>query len=155
MINGLTDFNLLLLLLVGGLSVAFIALTWSHKHLKNQLLNANKQLYSLKNEFRAMNSGHLGMGRKLRAFAQEIASVEQAQQLTGQSDDNAKSFEQAGVLLAKGVSIEEVVQVCGISPAEAELLAILRHSAPANVAQVPTKTNGNGRLSPTQMQRSA
>jgi hypothetical protein len=153
--NILTDFNLLLPVLYGVLVIAFGVLVWSHQHLKQQLIQANKQLDTLKNEFRAMNSGHLGMGRKLRAFAQEIANVEQAQQLTGQNDDNSKSFEQAGVLLAKGVSIEEVVDVCGISPAEAELLAILRHSAPANVAHVAYQSSKDRGANATPMQRSA
>lgn len=97
----------------------------------NQLI---KQVNVLSNEFRAMNSGHLGMGREIRKVIDEIAHVEDLQVSLKDSSSN-KSYEQASLLLTRGATIEEVVETCDIAPAEAELLAIMRNSAPAHFSQ--------------------
>jgi hypothetical protein len=93
--------------------------------------NLNKQLSQLHNEFRAMNSGQLGMGRKIRKVSEEIANVETVQQQTNHHGTSEKVYEQAGLLLSRGATIEEVVESCEIAPAEAELIAIMSHSAPS------------------------
>ncbi len=114
-------------LLAGGLFL----LWWRHHLLAKHFISLSLQHERLENQLRAINSGQLGMGREIRKFATEIANVEHVQQQESQKDSASKTFEQAGILLAKGVSIEEVVEVCEISPAEAELLAIMRNSAPS------------------------
>jgi len=116
--------NLLALLGVFG-GIAFCA----HQNLVNRRLK--KQLDELQNEFRAMNSGHLGMGREIRRVMKEVAHVEELKQ---QSNDirHDKAYEQASLLLSRGATIEEVVESCNITPAEAELIAVMRHSAPSH-----------------------
>lgn len=91
----------------------------------------SKLLAQLQNEFRAMNSGQLGMGRKIRKVSEEIANVETAQQQNNHHGTSEKVYEQAGLLLSRGATIEEVVESCEIAPAEAELIAIMSHSAPS------------------------
>lgn len=97
-----------------------------------------KQLFQLQNEFRAMNSGHLGMGRKIRKVSNKMAKVETNRQQptvqpTVQSTNKENVYQQAGLLLTRGASIEEVVEFCHITAAEAELIATMRLSAPSNV----------------------
>ncbi|WP_444998006.1 DUF2802 domain-containing protein [Aliikangiella sp. IMCC44359] len=115
------------------LAVALLVVGYYLFQLNQQHLKLNKKLTLLQNEVRAMNSGQLGMGREIRKVAQEIASVETSQQQQiQQSDPISKNFDQAGLLLSRGATIEEVVEAFDISPAEAELLAIMRNSAPSH-----------------------
>lgn len=65
----------------------------------------------------------------------EIANVETSQQNQAISATDEKTYDQAGLLLSRGATIEEVVESCAITPAEAELIAIMRHSAPAHKAK--------------------
>ncbi len=90
----------------------------------------NAQLVQLQNEVRAINSGNLVMGRKISQFAEEIASGE-LEPANTPSDASEKTYKQAGLLLERGATIEEVVETCEIAPAEAELLAVMRHSKPS------------------------
>jgi ribosomal protein L29 len=117
-------FSLVLTLILGICLIVTLRIYASYEKLNNQLTQ-------LKNEFRAMNSGQLGMGRKIRKVSEEIANVETVQQQTNHHGTSEKVYEQAGLLLSRGATIEEVVESCEIAPAEAELIAIMSHSAPS------------------------
>lgn len=91
----------------------------------------SKQLLHLQNELRGMSSGHLGMGREIRKALKGVANVETLQEQVNCSGVSEKTYQQAGLLLARGATIEEVVESFEIAPAEAELLAIMHHSAPS------------------------
>lgn len=125
-----TDISLISIVLL----VVCIALFVMVRQLKAENNQLSKRVHALTNEFRAMSSGQVGMGRKIRKVVDEIAQVED-QQLTMQENTNNKTYEQAGLLLSRGATIEEVVESCDIAPAEAELIAILRNSAPTHFRQ--------------------
>jgi len=110
------------------LSLAFISLLIATRYLLSKYRTLKEQLNQLQNEVRAINSGNLGMGRKMNRFAEEIANVEFGNISQDKSVANDKIYQQAGLLLSRGATIEEVVESCEIAPAEAELLAIMRHS---------------------------
>ena len=111
------------------LSVSILMLLVLHRRLLSQHKALQNRLVYLQNEVRAINSGNLGMGRKIHQFAEDIANVEMSKTShTTAPMVNEKSYQQAGLLLARGATIEEVVESCDIAPAEAELLAIMRHS---------------------------
>jgi len=95
----------------------------------------NEQLVQLQNEVRAINSGNLVMGRKISQFAEEISNGELEPANTS-SESSEKTYKQAGLLLERGATIEEVVETCEIAPAEAELLAVMRHSKPSKTADL-------------------
>lgn len=132
MVKGVIDFlssvpvfNWALLL---AMTLTFFALI----KVKRDNLRLKSQVEKLSNQFRAMNSGHLGMGREIRKVVKEIAHVESVQQEAQTTATDAKAYDQAGVLLSRGATIEEVVEACDISPAEAELLAIVRNTVPSH-----------------------
>lgn len=114
--------------LIVVLSFAVISLLIVTRYLSVKYSTLKKQLNQLQNEVRAINSGNLGMGRKMSQFAEEIANVELGNISQDASVANDKTYQQAGLLLSRGATIEEVVESCEIAPAEAELLAIMRHS---------------------------
>lgn len=117
------------LLSMGLLVACVICLTISLRVL-SKYTKLSKTVSQLQNEIRAMNSGHLGMGREIRKVSKEVANVENIHQQTFSHGTSDKIYEQAGLLLSRGATIEEVVESCEITPAEAELIAIMRHSAP-------------------------
>lgn len=114
--------------LLGVLLFAFICLLVVTRCFSLKYRSLKNQLSQLQNEVRAINSGNLGMGRKMNQFAEEIANVEFGNISQDVSVANDKIYQQAGLLLSRGATIEEVVESCEIAPAEAELLAIMRHS---------------------------
>ncbi len=111
-----------------SLVLGFAVLIAAYQTLLRKFKNLKKQVFQLQNEIRAITSGNLGMGRKISHFAEEIANVELTN-LTQENDTvDGKTYQQAGLLLSRGATIEEVVDTCNIAPAEAELLAIMSHS---------------------------
>jgi len=122
-----TDISILSLILLVALGACLIVSLRIYSRYEKIV----KSLKQLQNEFRAMNSGQLGMGRKIRKVSEEIANVENVQQQTQFQGTSEKVYEQAGLLLSRGATIEEVVESCEIAPAEAELIAIMSHSAPS------------------------
>jgi len=122
--NDVSIFSLGLLIALGACLIITLRVNARYQQI-------HKSLKQLQNEFRGMNSGQLGMGRKIRKVSEEIANVEIVQQQTHHHGTNEKVYEQASLLLSRGATIEEVVNSCEIEPAEAELIAIMSHSAPS------------------------
>ncbi len=114
-------------LVMGSLLISLISL-YFYQQAASKFQSLNKQLVQLQNEVRAINSGNLGMGRKISQFAEEIANVELGNLSQDLSQVSEKTYQQASLLLSRGATIEEVVESCDITPAEAELLGVMRHS---------------------------
>jgi len=110
------------------LLISIVILLFSYRRLSSKYSLLQHQIFQLQNEIRAINSGNLGMGRKLNQCAEEIAKVEVNHIASDVSQTSEKIYQQAGLLLSRGATIEEVVESCDIAPAEAELLAIMKHS---------------------------
>jgi uncharacterized protein DUF2802 len=136
MYNWIANIEYSVLVSLGVISVALLIAIFSvHRlYVRSNLLE--KRLIQLHNEVRAINSGNLGMGRKINQFAEEIANVEVKGLYQDTENVSEKTFQQAGLLLSRGATIEEVVDSCGIAPAEAELLAIMRHSSSRQTSTV-------------------
>ncbi len=130
----LLDFELNNSYVVVILATALVYTLFALHRLSSLSKNLQQKLFQLQNEIRAINSGNLGMGRKISQFAEEIANAD-INQLQQDSTQSEKNYQQASLLLSRGATIEEVVDSCDIAPAEAELLAIMRHSTPAKMAQ--------------------
>jgi len=108
--------------------VSIVMLLFFYYRLSSKYSLLQNQIVHLQNEIRAINSGNLGMGRKINQCAEEIAKVEVNHIASDTPQTSEKVYQQAGLLLSRGATIEEVVESCDIAPAEAELLAIMKHS---------------------------
>ena len=100
----------------------------------------SKLLFQMRNEIKAINSGNIGIGRKMNLFGKEMAKVEVDKITQLQPGSQEKTYHQASILLKRGASIEEVVDSCDVAPAEAELLAIMSHARDVSV-QKTSKTS--------------
>lgn len=117
----------LLLILISIVTMVVVSVF----HFQNKHQKLQHQIEIAQNEIRAINSGNLGMGRKINQFANEIANVEIKQMVEQGVNVSDRTYSQAGLLLERGATIEEVADSCGMSPSEVELLAILKHSGAA------------------------
>lgn len=136
MIQFFSEFELNTDYLIASVLMIVVFLLVLLRHTTRIFNTMQDQIVQLQNQIRAINSGNLGMGRKIIQFADDFANVELnkfSQELTPISE---KTYQQAGLLLSRGATIEEVVESCDIAPAEAELLAIMRHSMPVKVVAV-------------------
>jgi len=125
--QSISDIGINLALLIAVFSAVLLVSLYSLYRLSRKYRLLFKHVNYLQNEIRAINSGNLCMGRKISRFAEEIANGDSGK--FSSSVINEKSYQQAGLLLSRGATIEEVVESCDIAPAEAELLAIMSHSS--------------------------
>ena len=72
--------------------------------------------------------GTIGMGEELVTLRDQLRRIEDKQQRFEQHDPHSMPYNQAARLVGMGASIEDVTQSCGLSKAEAELVARL-HAA--------------------------
>jgi len=121
-----TAINFILLMVV---LVSISSFLYFHRRLSTKYQSLENQLQQIQNEIRAINSGNLGMGRTITRFAEDIANVEINSSQSDMSNVNEKIYRQAGLLLERGATVEEVVESCEITPSEAELLAVMHHSS--------------------------
>lgn len=125
-------FNILSILMVATTVVSLV-------QIKRQNTMLKSDIDKLQNQFKAMNSGHLGMGRAISRVSKEIQNVDTLREEARLNTASEKIYVQAGLLLSRGATVEEVAESCEISQAEAELLAVVRnsganHSSQASVA---------------------
>ena len=124
--------------LLGGIGLALCL--FAIGRMREQLKGYQRQLERINNELRAINSGALGIGKKIRQVENDVAHGEQLAGATSHDGDQ-QAYQQAGLLLERGATIEEVVDCCNIAPAEAQLLAIMRHSAPSQGKKSSSSSN--------------
>ena len=129
MIQWLTNLQTEASLIIGLLFISLIIVSTLIWRLYKQHRAMQNKIFQLQNEVKAINSGNLGMGKKINQCAEEIAKVDLNGIINEKSLVNEKVYQQAGLLLERGATIEEVVEACEIAPAEAELLAIMKHSS--------------------------
>ena len=72
------------------------------------------------------------MGEELRELGGQVAPLPERLARIEQRDPTSLSFSQAARLVGMGASPEELTQSCGLSQAEAELVARLHHGKPAD-----------------------
>jgi len=60
----------------GLMLVLLLAVIFVYRRLLHKITNLQHQVQNAQNEIRAINSGNLGMGRKLNRFAEDISNVE-------------------------------------------------------------------------------
>ena len=118
--------------LLAVLVVVLVLLRRSQLSLAAQLRALDEQhqqrLQALRVEASSFQQGSICMGDELIALRDKLKQLEDRLQRVDQTDPHALPYNQAARLVSMGASIEDVTQSCGLSKAEAELVAKL-HSA--------------------------
>ncbi|MFC3149856.1 DUF2802 domain-containing protein [Litoribrevibacter euphylliae] len=76
-------------------------------------------------EFSAFKSSSIGIGKKVMGIEKELAETVEKQQDFEFQDPNSLPYTQASRLIQMGADAEDLVNSCGLSNAEAELLMLV------------------------------
>ncbi|MCW8998682.1 MAG: hypothetical protein OQK04_08205, partial [Kangiellaceae bacterium] len=78
-----------------GIAVLFTAVTLLLfiRTLRSKIASQQKHIERLQNEFRAMNSVHLGMGREIKKVIKEIANAETTRQNQAVTATDEKTYD--------------------------------------------------------------
>jgi hypothetical protein len=85
----------------------------------------SKELAAVLAEFKAFKSSSIVIGKKLMGIEQELADTVEKQQNFEFQDPNSLPYTQASRLIQMGADAEDLVNSCGLSNAEAELLMLV------------------------------
>lgn len=128
-----------LLLVLGGLlgillaALAVLFMQIRRVPVDQQQLEARLQarIEQLARELATFQQGNIRMGEELTALRQQIKRLEDKQLKLEQHDPQSLPYNQAARLVGMGASIEDLIQSCGLSKAEAELFVKLHASRQA------------------------
>ncbi|MFD2229949.1 DUF2802 domain-containing protein [Alkalimarinus sediminis] len=85
----------------------------------------SERLKTVNQELQAIGSGSMGVGRKLIMLEKQIAALKHNQDEMVKNDPNRVSYTEASRLVELGADVEDLMNSCGISRPEAELVTAL------------------------------
>jgi len=112
-----------------ALLAALIALLWT-------LIRRNDARYLhtisyLQHDLRALCNAAVSMGERVNRLERELRRLDQRQDELGLQqqatvdESDGRSYNQAIKMAAKGAAVDDLVEVCGLSRSEAELLVMM------------------------------
>lgn len=76
-------------------------------------------------EIKAMTTGSIGMGKRLKSIEHRLNLTVEKQQELENRDPTQLAYNQAARLMEMGADVDDLVKNCGIGRPEAELMALL------------------------------
>jgi TolA-binding protein len=111
-----------LLVAVVGAGVAFAA----HRDLRTE----RARVTVLQNDVRALCTAAVNVGERINQLEQRLRQLSLRQDELGMQQNHTegdmRSFVQATKMVRKGASVDELVEMCGLSRGEAELIAMMQ-----------------------------
>jgi len=108
--------------------------------LKKQLAalqkSAGERIDKLENELSALLDGSFGMGNQLNELQRDMKDTRDKQQQLEQRDLGALPYNQAVRMVASGATVDQLVNQCGLSRSEADLIMLLHNSSPPVVEPI-------------------
>lgn len=89
----------------------------------------NRDLHNMQQSFRTVSQGMTGIGKNIVMLEKQFNQISlQTQEIAeiAQSEPTESGYQHARQLLRRGADIEEVIQTCGLSRAEAELISQIK-----------------------------
>ncbi|WP_250657686.1 DUF2802 domain-containing protein [Alkalimarinus coralli] len=93
--------------------------------MSKQAAKYSEQIKAISQELQAIGSGSMGVGRKLIVLEKQIAELKNSQEEMVRNDPNRVSYTEATRLVELGADVEDLMNSCGISRPEAELVTAL------------------------------
>lgn len=108
-------------------SWATYAMRQQHKKWQNELALQEKEIAALKSELCNVSIGALGVGQRLKSVEKRISSPDSP--LEGASvSEGGGPYRKALKLVENGAPVEVLIDQCGLTRAEAELLCLMHQS---------------------------
>ncbi|WP_258868097.1 DUF2802 domain-containing protein [Alkalilimnicola ehrlichii] len=110
-----------------GLLVAIWAIRLSRRlqAVQAQVASLERTLQQNAECYQGLSAGAVGQGQHLVRVRQDLGRLKERIEQVANSDPNGSSFNQAIRMARKGASSEEIMEACGISQVEADLVLLL------------------------------
>ena len=121
-------------LLLGGLIVTLVALFLAQRRLALRQLEQQTRLDGridkLGQKLTEYQQTNIRMGEELIALREKLAQLDNKQQRLEQQDMQTMPYNHASRLVSMGASLDDLMQACGLSRGEAELMLKLHGNKP-------------------------
>ncbi len=121
-------------LLLGGLIATLVALFLEQRRQAQRLLELQARLDGridkLGHKLTEYQQSNIRMGEELIALREKLAQLDNKQQRLEQQDVQTMPYNQANRLVSMGASLDDLMQACGLSRSEAELMLKLHGNKP-------------------------
>lgn len=125
---------LLLGLLLGVLVAALVAALLAQRRLASRQMEQETRLDGridkLSHKLTEYQQSNIRMGEELIALRDKLTQLEHKQQRLEQQDVHTMPYNQASRLVNMGASLDDLMQSCGLSRSEAELMLKLHGNKP-------------------------
>ncbi len=118
-----------LILVSACTSLTMLMAVMNNRALKKQMRMQRLRNRRLQEDMRALSKSAIGMGQKILASDRKLAQVLKKQTSIINTQSEHPSYDQAGSLIAMGATEADLVNTCGFSHGEAELLLSLKGHA--------------------------
>jgi len=115
---------------VAAVAVAIVMGNRSARELKANEQRLSERIEVLENELSAMMDGAFGVANHLQKVESNLKNTAQRQEQLQQRDMGNLPYNEAVRLASKGASVDELVEHCSLSRAEAELVEMLHKKSP-------------------------
>lgn len=93
--------------------------------LRGQRRQTQALINVIRGEIKAMTTGSIGMGKRLKSIEHRLNLTVEKQQELENRDPTQLAYNQAARLMEMGADVDDLVKNCGIGRPEAELMALL------------------------------
>lgn len=112
----------IVLLAAGGVLVLSAVLNWRQGR---RLNSAHRQLEVMRNDIRALTTAAMGVGGRVLELERRQRRLAERQEQLDIYESANQPYEHAIQMARHGSGVEELVEVCGVSKNEAELITMM------------------------------
>jgi len=123
------DLSYILIVLLTCLSIAVLVLFYQLQHVKKELVEVKEfnsklfsRLSSLMQDMQSVSSAAVGIDQKVNQISQHVHHLDVRQDEIDIREQSEKPVQQAVALIERGADMAEIIDTCGLSEAEADLL---------------------------------
>lgn len=123
---------LLLVALSAGLAIQYRLLETTRRNqaeLTDNLRLAQDRVQQMEQELAALCSSSVGAGEHLMRLQQQVRRINERQNVMEMRSVGDRSYAQASELVHKGADIQELMEACGLTRGEAELLVMMQRGS--------------------------
>jgi len=100
-----------------------------HAALRDACRNAGERVHQLEQELGALCNASVGAGEHVLRLEQQMQRIVERQNGLEMRSVSNRPYNQASQLVNKGANIDELVDTCGLTRGEAELLVMMQRGA--------------------------
>lgn len=106
-------------------SLVFLCTALAMLHGRRKFIKHLHEIRDLQNDIRAITAAAIGVGERVLELERRQRRLAERQEQLDIYDPANQPYEQAIEMVKNGADVQELVDVCGISESEAELVALM------------------------------